>query len=58
MKKTTPLSEQSKLFIEAARELGCDEDLKHFEEKLKKVAAHKPPEPQTLKEPKPKKPAK
>jgi len=35
-------------FEEAARELGCDEDEAHFEEKLKKVAAHK------LKEPPPK----
>jgi hypothetical protein len=35
--------EQSKLFIEAARELGCDEDPAHFDEILKKVARHKPP---------------
>jgi hypothetical protein len=46
MKKTTPHSEQSKAFIDAARELGCDENPARFEEKLKKVAAHKPkPEP-------------
>jgi len=34
---------QSQRFIEAARELGCDEDESHFEEKLKKIARHKPP---------------
>jgi hypothetical protein len=38
----TPHSEQSKEFVKAARELGCDEDPAHFEEKLKKVARHKP----------------
>jgi hypothetical protein len=48
MKKTTPHSEQSKAFIEAARDLGCDEDPAHFEEKLKKVAAHKPPPTEPL----------
>jgi hypothetical protein len=36
-------NEQSRLFIQAARELGCDEDPAHFDEKLKKVARHKPP---------------
>jgi hypothetical protein len=35
--------EQSGRFIEAARELGCDEDRAHFDEILKKVARHKPP---------------
>jgi hypothetical protein len=35
--------EQSKLFIKAARALGCDEDPAHFDEILKKVARHKPP---------------
>jgi hypothetical protein len=35
--------EQSKLFIEAARKIGCDEDPAHFDEILKKVARHKPP---------------
>jgi hypothetical protein len=34
---------QSKLFLEKARELGCDEDPAHFDEILKKVARHKPP---------------
>ena len=33
---------QSRLFIEAARKLGCDEDPAHFDEILKKVARHKP----------------
>lgn len=33
---------QSKLFIDAAREIGCDEDPAHFDEVLKKVARHKP----------------
>ncbi len=41
--------EQGERFKEAARDLDCDEDPAHFEEKLKKVAAHKPvadmPEP-------------
>lgn len=41
--KLTP--SQSERFKEAARELGCDEDPAHFEEKLKKVAAQKPKEP-------------
>jgi hypothetical protein len=43
MKKMAPHSEQSQAFIKAARELGCDEDELRFEEKLKKVARHKPP---------------
>lgn len=33
---------QSAKFIEAARELGCDEDPTHFDEILKRVARHKP----------------
>jgi hypothetical protein len=37
---------QSERFKDAARELGCDEDSVHFEEKLKKVAAHKSLGPQ------------
>jgi hypothetical protein len=45
-------SEQSQAFIEAARKLGCDEDPAHFDEILKKVARHKPPDAA----PKPKKP--
>jgi hypothetical protein len=52
--KTTEIDDQGKLFIEAARELGCDEDPAHFDEILKKVARHKPPldpkpEPKKLK---------
>jgi hypothetical protein len=43
--------EQSRRFIEAARELGCDEDPAHFDEILKKVARHKPP-PDASPEPK------
>lgn len=41
--KPKPLTaDQSARFIEAARELGCDEDEEHFREKLKQVAQHKP----------------
>jgi len=29
-------------FIEAARALGCDEDEAAFDEKLKRIARHKP----------------
>lgn len=35
-------SEQKDRFEQAARELGCDEDESHFDDKLKKVARHKP----------------
>lgn len=47
--------EQSKRFIEAAREAGCDEDPDAFDKALRKVASAPPP-----KKPKPKtnKPAK
>jgi len=31
---------QSQAFVDAARELGCDEDEPHFEEALKRVAWH------------------
>jgi hypothetical protein len=34
-------AEQSKRFIEAARELGCDEDRERSEEKLRKIATRK-----------------
>ncbi|MGA9826308.1 MAG: hypothetical protein WBQ53_15945 [Methylocystis sp.] len=34
---------QSDSFIEAARELGCDDDPAHFDEMLKKVARHNAP---------------
>ncbi len=40
--KANEAKRQSKTFIEAARELGCDEDPAHFDEILKKVARHKP----------------
>jgi len=37
---------QSNTFIEAARELGCDEDEARFEESLRRVIRHEPqPEP-------------
>ena len=38
--KTT--SSQSDKFKEAARDLECDEDEARWEERLKKVAGHKP----------------
>lgn len=46
MKKTklTP-EEQLKAFKQAARELGCDDDEKAFDKKLKKVATPKPKKP-------------
>lgn len=37
-----PTSSQSDKFKEAARELEADEDEKHWEERLKKVAKQKP----------------
>jgi hypothetical protein len=42
--KTSGKSEsaQSKRFIEAARELECDDDKKRFEGRLKKIAKQKP----------------
>ena len=45
MKKSGPralIVPQPKLFEQAARELGCDDDPAHFDEVLKKVARHKP----------------
>ncbi len=43
-KETTPEEPgaQAKRFIEAARELGCDESPEAFEAAVKKVARHKP----------------
>ena len=41
--KTSPEA-QSARFIEAARELGCDESPDAFEAAVKKVARHKPVE--------------
>jgi hypothetical protein len=40
-KKAIP--QQSKQFIEKARELGCDEDEATFEARLKKIAKAAPP---------------
>ncbi len=42
-KETTPEEPgaQAKRFIEAARELGCDESPEAFEAAVKKVARHK-----------------
>lgn len=40
---------QHERFIETARELGCDEDEAAFDEKLKKVAGHKPPKAESKK---------
>lgn len=34
---------QAERFIETARELGCDEDLEAFKEKLAEIARHRPP---------------
>jgi len=44
-------------FMEAARELGCDDDPVHFDEVLKKVARHKPVDDKAV-PPKPEKPCK
>jgi hypothetical protein len=38
--------QQSKRFIETARELGCDEDEAAFDEKLKRIATAKPNRPE------------
>lgn len=40
--KTDP--EQSARFIEAARELGCEENFVQFEEALKRIVRAKPPQ--------------
>ena len=42
--RTLPESgaEQHQRFVEAARELGCDESEERFDETLKRVAKHKP----------------
>ena len=42
MQKKQSETEQSRRFIETARQLGCDEDEKAFDEKLKKIATAKP----------------
>ena len=41
MNKELPLT-QSQRFIETARELGCDESLEAFDEKMKKLMTVKP----------------
>ena len=43
---------QSDKFKQAARDLGCDEDEGHWDETVRKIAAHKPtdaPEPEEAK---------
>lgn len=42
-RSATNADTQSRRFIEAARELGCDESEANFEAALKQVARHKPP---------------
>jgi hypothetical protein len=52
-KSQKPTKPQIERFIEAARQLGCDEDKERFEEKLGKIARHRPsaePHPQRPKE--------
>ena len=53
MSKTKKESQaaQSARFIEAARELGCDESPDAFEAAVKKVARHKPVEERPAGEP-------
>ena len=34
---------QHKLFVEAARELGCNEDEEAFERALRQIGSHRPP---------------
>ena len=43
MPKTKDGTDQRRRFIEAARELGCDEDEGAFKERLKKLATASPP---------------
>lgn len=45
-------ADQSRRFVETARELGCDEDEAAFDEKLKRIATAKP-KPRDKKVPKP-----
>ena len=42
MQTDKKLEDQSKRFIETARQIGCDEDEKAFDEKLKRIAKAKP----------------
>lgn len=45
-KPTKNRNEQTRRFIEKARELGCDEDPKAFERNFNKVVPPKRPKPQ------------
>ena len=55
--KTEVQITQTERFKQAARELGCDDNESHFEEKLKAIARHKPPDkPSKSKQPKSKEP--
>ncbi|MGA0563326.1 hypothetical protein ACO2RV_12850 [Ancylobacter sp. VNQ12] len=54
--KKTALTDQGRAFIEAARELGTDEDEERFDAALKKVASAPPPKDAVKPKPK-KKPA-
>ncbi len=48
MKPKTEPTEQHRRFIEAARQLECDEDKEQFEAKLGKIARAKPaPKPKS-----------
>lgn len=45
MEKKSQNQSQHDRFIEAARELECDDDKERFEQRLKKIAKAKPKEP-------------
>jgi hypothetical protein len=47
--KNNPDPDQSRRFIETARELECDEDEAAFDEKLKRIAQAKPAQKPPLK---------
>ena len=51
-------TDQSKKFIEAARELGCKEDPRAFDRALKKIAEAPPPDTAQERKKKTDKPAK
>jgi hypothetical protein len=44
IKSEPPKNNQRERFIEAARQLECDDDKERFEERLKKIAKAKPKE--------------
>ncbi len=57
--KRTNIDAQLATFIDAARQLGCDESETSFDAALKKVGAHRPAsDPPPAKKPEMKKPAK